>query len=158
MLDLIRRPNDDLGLSTFEEMDKLFDNFWRTVGLPQKFSLPQVDIYSQGDNMVVALQAPGFDEEDIEVNVRNNIMELRGEKQAKEESGDKDRNYMVRESLASFARRIVLPEGADADKISAELDKGVLKVTVPVERPAAKRIKIAASGNTGAKKISAKNR
>lgn len=159
MFDLIRRPNDTLGLSTFEEMDKLFDNFWRSVGLPgSQFGLPSVDIYSTDDrHMVVEMQAPGFDADDIELNVRNGVLEIRGEKQQKEEQQNDKKNYLVRERNASFARRVVLPEGADADSISAELDKGLLKVTVPVNRPEAKRIQIKAGDNTSAKKISAKS-
>jgi len=158
MLDLIRQPNDTLGLSTFEEMDKLFDNLWRTAGLPAtQFAMPSVDIYSTDDShMVVEMQAPGFDTGDIELNVRNNVLEIRGEKQEKDEQKDDKRSYLVRERNASFARRIVLPEGADAENISAELDKGLLKVTVPVRRPAAKRIPIQ-GGNRSTKKLSAKS-
>jgi len=158
MFDLIRRPNDTLGLSTFEEMDKLFDNFWRSVGLPtSQFSLPSVDIYSQGDDrMVVELQAPGFDAEDIDLNVRNGVLEIRGEKTERDEEKEGKRAYLVRERNASFARRVVLPEGADADNISADLDKGLLKITVPVKRPEAKRIQIKAPSGS-AKKLSAKN-
>jgi HSP20 family protein len=158
MFDLIRRPNDTLGLSTFEEMDRLFDNFWRTVGLPSSnFSLPSVDIYSTDDShMVVEMQAPGFDADDIELNVRNGVLEIKGEKTEKEEEKDGKKSYLVRERNASFARRVVLPEGADADNISAELDKGLLKVTVPVNRPEAKRIQIKAGSSRNAKKLTAK--
>jgi HSP20 family protein len=156
MMDLIRHPSSTLGLSTFEEMDKLFDNFWRTFNLPAtSFGLPSVDIYSEDDKqMVVEMQAPGFKEGDIEINVRDGVLEIRGERSAKEESKEK-RNYMVRESTASFARRIVLPEGADTDKISAELDSGLLKVSVPVERPKATRVKIASKAGS-AKKLTSK--
>lgn len=158
MFDLIRRPNDTLGLSTFEEMDRLFDNFWRTVGLPSaNFSLPSVDIYSTDDShMVVEMQAPGFDTGDIELNVRNGVLEIKGEKTEKQEEKDGKKSYLVRERNASFARRVVLPEGADADNITAELDKGLLKVTVPVNRPEAKRIQIKAGNSQSAKKLTAK--
>jgi HSP20 family protein len=57
-----------------------------------------------------------------------------------QEQKDGKKSYIVRESNASFVRRVVLPEGADADNISAELDKGLLKVTIPVNRPEAKRV------------------
>lgn len=158
MFDLIRHPNDTLGLSTFEEMDKLFDNFWRTVGLPgSSFSLPSVDIYSTDDNhMVVEMQAPGFDTEDIELNVRNGVLEIKGEKSEKDEEKAGKKSYLVRERNSSFARRVVLPEGADADKISAELDKGLLKITVPVNRPDAKRVQIKVSDAQKTKQLQAK--
>lgn len=154
MMDLIRRPSGSLGLSTFEEMDKLFDNFWRSAGLPSTtFTLPSVDIYSEGeDRMIVEMQAPGFSTKDIEINARNGILEIRGEKIERNEEKENKRNYMVRESNASFARRVVLPEGADSENISAELENGVLKIAVPVNRPEAKRIEI----KSPAKKIKSK--
>lgn len=154
-MDIIRRPSSSLGLSTFEEFDRLIDNFWKSTGLPTGFSMPSVDIYSEDDkHMVVEMQAPGFKEEDIEINVRNGVLEIRGETKNSEESGDKQRHYLMRESHASFARRVVLPEGANADNISADLDRGILRITVPVERPEAKRIPINGSDK---KKITAKS-
>lgn len=158
MFDLVRRPSDALGLSTFEEIDKLVDNFWRSVGMPSSsFSLPSIDIYSQDDkNMVVEMQAPGFDTDDIELSVRNGVLEVRGEKSEKDEEKDGKKSYVVRERNASFARRVVLPEGADADNISAELDKGLLRITVPVIRPEAKRIQIKGGKGDTAKKLTAK--
>lgn len=158
MFDLMRRPSSNLGLSTFEEMDKLFDNFWRSMSLPANaFSLPSVDIYSDDKgHMMVEMPAAGYNEDDIEISVRDGVLEIRGERTDHAEEGDKKRNYMVRESSAGFARRIVLPEGADADKVEAQLDRGLLKITVPVHQPEAKRIKIVASKG-GARKLSAKS-
>lgn len=153
-MDIVRRPSSSLGLSTFEEFDRLLDDFWKSTGLPVGFSMPSVDIYSEDDkHMVVEMHAPGFSEEDIEINVRNGILEIKGETANQKEEGDKKRNYLMRESRASFARRVVLPEGTNADNIEAELDKGILKITVPVERPEAKRISIKSNST---KKLSAK--
>lgn len=155
MADLVRRPSSSLGLSTFEEFDKLLENIWKTSDLPTRvFSLPSIDIYSEDDkHMVVEMQAPGFNEKDIEINVRNGVLEIRGEHTNTNESKDQKRNYIMRESHASFARRVVLPEGADEDNISAELKQGILKINVPVERPEAKRIQIASSTPSKDKKI-----
>lgn len=137
MMDLIRHPSPSLGIATFEELDKLFDNIWK------KTSMPSVDIYSEDDNhMVIEMHAPGFSENDLTINVRNGVLEIRGESKSALDNKDKKRSYLMRESYASFARRVVLPEAANADNISAELEKGVLRVNVPVERSEAKRIKI----------------
>ncbi len=154
-MDIIRRPSSTLGLSTFEEFDRLLDDFWKGTGLPTGLSMPSVDIYSEDDkHMVVEMQAPGFNEDDIEINVRNGVLEIKGETTSRKEDGDKKRNYLMRESRASFARRVVLPEGANANNIEAELDKGILKIIVPVERPEARRIAISAGKN---KKLAAKS-
>ena len=107
--------------------------------------------------MVVEMHAPGFNEEDIDISVRNGILEIRGENSHTSEKRDKKRSYMMRESHSSFARRVVLPEGANADNIAAELDKGVLRITVPVDRPEAKKIAISTGDKTKAKKLSSEN-
>lgn len=148
-MDIIRRPSSSLGLSTIEEFDKLLDDFWRTPGLPVGMNMPSVDIYSEDDkHMIVEMHAPGYNEEDIEINVRNGVLEIKGDTANRKKEGDKKkRNYLMRESRASFARRIVLPEGANADNIKADLDKGVLRISVPVERPEAKRINISPTKN-----------
>lgn len=155
-MDIIRRPSSSLGLSTFEEFDRLLDDFWRSNGLPTGFNMPSVDIYSEDDkHMIVEMQAPGFAEDDIDINVRNGVLEIKGETASKQEEGSqKKRNYLMRESRASFARRVVLPEGANADNINAELDKGILRIRVPVERPEAKKIAITSKEG---KKLAANN-
>ena len=155
MMNIVRRPSSSLGLSTFEEFDRLLDDFWRSSGLPSSFNMPSVDIYSENDKcMVVETQAPGFTEDDIEINIRDGVLEIKGEITSKQNTDDAKRNYLMRESRSSFARRVVLPEGADADKVEAELDQGILKIKVPVERPEAKRITIASKDG---KRLSAKN-
>lgn len=153
MANLIRRPSSSLGLSTFEEFDKLFDNLWQAPSsLGSMFRTPSLDIYSEDDkHMVVEMHAPGFNQEDIDISVRNGILEIRGETVSSSEQKDKKRSYMMRESHSSFARRVVLPEGANADNIEAELDKGILKITVPVDRPEAKKVIISGPQNKSKK-------
>ena len=158
MANLIRRPSSSLGLSAFEEFDKLFDTLWQMpMNGSNMLRMPSLDIYSEDDkHMVVEMQVPGFDQDDIDINIRNGILEIKGETASSSEEKSKKRNYMMRESHASFARRVMLPEGANADTISAELDKGILKITVPVDRPEAKKIEIS-SKSQGKKKISSTN-
>jgi len=145
MNDLVRRPSSSLGLSSFEEMDKLFDNLWSSFDSSSlRSSLPSIDIYSDDNKkMVVEMQAPGFEREDIDLNVRSGVLEIRGQRKEADEHKDENRSYMVREQSTSFARRIVLPDGVESDNIAAELDRGVLTVTMPINRPEAKKIEIA---------------
>lgn len=140
----LTRWNDPLsGLTSMHsQLDDLFNNFFSSA--PSAQNVPAMDIYSEDDKHIVAeVQAPGFTKNDVEVNVHNGVLEIKGEKHQKEEDKDKKRSYMVRESHASFYRSIALPKGADADKVSAEFTDGVLKVTVPLkELPAPKRVAI----------------
>lgn len=157
MLGLMRR-NPTLELSPFRDFERMFDDLFSSFSRPDtSLSLPSVDIYSEDDqSMVVEMQAPGFDRDDIEINVTGSVLEIRGERTEKEEHKDKKRSYMVRENSTSFARRILLPEGADTENVSAELDRGVLRVSIPVEQRQAKRVEIAAPRSKGSARLAAR--
>lgn len=131
--------------SLHSQLDDMFNNFFSDA--PQVgANLPAMDVYNEDDKQLVAeVHAPGFNKNDIEINVNDGVLEIRGEHREKEENKGKKRNYMMRESQASFFRRIALPKNADADKVEAEFDKGMLKVSVPYkELPAPKKIAIQA--------------
>jgi HSP20 family protein len=128
------------------QLDDMFNGFLSSM--PTQ-SAPAMDIYTEDDKSLVAeVQAPGFNKDDVEVNVHNGVLEIKGEKHEKEEDKGtgKKRSYMMRESHASFYRSIALPKYADADNVTADFSDGVLKVTVPFkELPAPKRVSISAS-------------
>jgi len=78
---------------------------------------------------------PGLEDKDVEVNVADNVLTIRGEKKA--DRDEKNKNYQIVErSYGAFARTIELPDGVDAAAIKASIAKGVLKVTVPKPVPA----------------------
>ncbi len=130
--------------SLHSRLDRMFNDMFSRSPLQAIHSTALMDVYNEDDQRLVAeVQAPGFNKDDIEINVNEGVLEIKGEKREKEEHKDKKRSYMVRESAASFYRRIALPKQADADKIEASFDNGVLKVTVPYkELPAPKKIAI----------------
>ena len=78
---------------------------------------------------------PGLEEKDVQINVADNVLTIRGEKKAEKE--EKDKNYrLIERSYGSFERSLELPNGVNADAIRANIAKGVLKVTVPKPAPA----------------------
>lgn len=106
-------------------------------------NMPATDVYTKDNNLVVEAHLPNFEQDDINIQVDNGALVISAERHEKEE--DKKKNYIVRESSSSFYRRIALPDRADADKVSAQLDDGVLKVVVPLTPlPEPKKIAIAA--------------
>ena len=83
----------------------------------------------------ITAELPGLEEKDVQVNLADNVLTIRGEKKAEKE--EKDKAYrLVERSYGSFVRSLELPEGVNADAIKASIDKGVLKVTVPKPAPA----------------------
>ncbi|HEX6258901.1 MAG TPA: Hsp20/alpha crystallin family protein [Candidatus Saccharimonadales bacterium] len=107
-------------------------------------SIPTTDVYTKDNQLKVEAHLPNFEQDDVNIHIENNALVISAERHEKEE--DKDKKYVVRESSSSFYRRIALPERADADKIEARLDDGVLKVSIPLT-PLPEPKKIAITGS-----------
>lgn len=149
MANLVRYSDPFAGLTSLHsQLDDIFNTILSPSQLPASRAVPMMDVYTEDDkSLVTEVQAPGFKPEDVDVSVNNGLLEIKGEKHEKEESREakKQRNYMMRESHASFYRSIVLPKHADADNVQAEFKDGVLKVIVPFkELPQPKKVKISA--------------
>ena len=93
-------------------------------------NIPTTDVFTKDNNLVVEAHLPNFEQKDVNIEIENGALVIKAERHEKEE--DKGKQYVVRESSSSFYRRIALPKRADADKIEAHLDDGVLKVSVPL--------------------------
>ena len=130
---------DNPFLSLQNEIDRLFDNFTRgfpTVGNGMSnVTLPTMDVAETDKEIEITAELPGLEEKDLQINVADNVLTIRGEKKAEKEQ--KDKNYrLVERSYGSFERSLELPDGVNVDAIKASIDKGVLKVVVPKPVPA----------------------
>jgi HSP20 family protein len=104
-------------------------------------NIPTTDVYADDKQLTVEAHLPNFEEKDVDIRVDKGVLTIQAEKHEREE--DKKKKYVVRESSSSFYRRIQLPERADASKIEANLEEGVLKVNVPLKAlPEPKKIAI----------------
>lgn len=134
----------------FAEMQALqkqfFGDEWLTAR-PRMLKFPTTDVYTESDKqMVVEAHLPDFDQKDIDINLEHDVLEISAQKHERDE--DKNKKYVIRESSSSFYRRIRLPEVADASKIKAVMDNGILKVTIPFKKlPAPKKVTISTGKN-----------
>ena len=141
--------SDNPFMSLQREIDRLFDDFTRgfpafpSVGTTEL--LQSMDVTETDKQIEITAELPGLEEKDVQVNVADNVLTIRGEKKAEKE--EKDKTYrMVERSYGSFVRSLELPEGVNTDAIKASIDKGVLKVTVPKPAPAqVKKIEVKAA-------------
>jgi HSP20 family protein len=125
------------------EIARLFDDFSRDLPAFKSTGLtPKMDVTETGQEIEITAELPGLEEKDVEINVADNVLTIRGEKKA--ETEQKDKNYHVLErSYGAFSRSVQLPDGVDAEAIKAVISSGVLKVTIPKPAPAiAKKIDI----------------
>ena len=124
-----------------EEMNRLFDDFWRDAAAPltgtrSAIVSPRVDLSESDEGYQISAELPGLKEDEIEVNVSDGVLSIKGEHKAEAER--KEAQYHVRErSYGSVQRSFRLPESADTEKITAKFENGVLNIAVP-KRPEVK--------------------
>jgi HSP20 family protein len=91
--------------------------------------LPAVDIHEDKEGYHFDLEAPGLDKESFEVKIEDHALAIKGEK--KKDAEKKEKNYYrLEREYGTFFRSFLLPDNADAEKVSAEYKDGVLHVNV----------------------------
>lgn len=119
-----------------KHFDKLFKN--KEVGI---FTIP-INAYKQHDNIIYEFHLPGFKKDEIRISVQDGFLDVRAEKKkdVKKHSKEKEREYFYEErALTRMERKLPLPDGAITDKINAEYENGILKITVPTKARKSKK-------------------
>ena len=119
---------------------------------------PAVDIVENENAYLLKAELPGLAPENIDVQVENDVLTVRGERKSELEE-DRGGYRRVERSYGSFARSFVLPKGTPIDAIEAKVEHGVLSVTIP-KAPAttARKVEVKGAGLVEkAKKIFSKS-
>jgi HSP20 family protein len=130
-------------------MDSFFDRrmrpWWPERWLradEMEISAPVVDVFEEKDDIVVKAELPGIEKDNIEVNVSDHHLTIKGEKKKEEEVKQED-YYRCERSYGAFLRTLELPADVKADKVKAAFKDGVLEVRLPkTEEAKAREIKI----------------
>ncbi len=106
---------------------------------------PAVDIFEDGNELVLKADLPDMDEKDLDIRVENNMLTIRGER--KFEKKVSEENYLrVERAYGSFSRSFSLPNTVNTDGIKAEYRNGVLTMHLPKrEESRPKQIRVAAT-------------
>ena len=91
--------------------------------------IPSLDFTENSNQYTISVETPGMKKEDIKINISNNIMTIKGEKQS-ETTNDNDEKYICERRYGSFRREFKLPTDADAEQISAKYEDGVLTLNI----------------------------
>ena len=107
---------------------------------------PAMDVYEEGDNLVVEAHVSGFRPDDLDINVEQGVLTISGQAEAEQERTE--RNYLVREQRTGrFSRSLRLPATYDADACTARVEDGVLRLVFPKSEAAKPRqIRIGGGG------------
>jgi HSP20 family protein len=118
------------------EMNRLFDDVFRGFGslgrignplVEGQFSWPRLELSETDNAVTVSAELPGLSEKDVQVEIANGVLSIRGEKKAERTDESK---FISERYYGSFQRQIQL-EGVEEDKAQADFKNGVLTVTLP---------------------------
>lgn len=125
--------------------DRFFSDFFRlpeTEELSGQVFSPAVDIKETQKEYLVRVEVPGISKKDIEIEISDNILTIKGERKfEKEEKGES--YHRVERSYGSFCRSFTLPTQVASDKIEASFKDGLLDIKIPkAEEKIPKKIEI----------------
>jgi HSP20 family protein len=166
----LSRPDSSLFGSLQREVDRLFEDFTRTVAPINggNMLMPSIDITETDKEIEITVDLPGLERKDVEISLENDVLTIRGEKKFEAGSDDRgnqssqkaqngkkgqqdqqsqdnqNKRYHVAErTYGMFYRVIQLPPGIDTSKVQATMSNGVLKIAIPKpERSRAAKIEV----------------
>jgi len=96
---------------------------------------PSVDVMETEKGLVIKAELPGVDKEDVGIELKENVLTLKGER--KSDNEEKKDGYVRREMFrGSFSRSFLMPAGVKGDDIKAQFNNGILKIEVPLAETA----------------------
>jgi len=139
-----------------QEMNRLFGTFFDAptgssgAGSQLRRWIPAMDLVEIDDHFVLKADLPGLDEQDVHLEVEDGVLTVSGERKIDHEE-KKEGFYRVERSFGSFRRSLSLPEGVNAEAVSASFDKGVLEVRIPKpEQSKPRKVSIQVGGRPAA--------
>lgn len=143
-----------MDLSRWErDMDRMMDDFFGRRFRPwwpdrwfrsdeMEVRGPVVDVFEEKDDIVIKAELPGITKDNIEVNLTDHMLTIKGEKK-KEEEIKEENYYRAERAYGSFVRTLELPKDVHSDKIKASFKNGILEVRLPkTEEAKTKEIKV----------------
>jgi len=143
MLRTLVNVNPTSEARAIEDMfDRLFGSPIRPASTPTG-TLP-LDIFEREGNLMIRASVPGIDPKELEIQIENNVLTIRGEARHEAETND-EKVYRREVSYGSFSRSVRLPEGLNLDSVDAEFKNGLVTVSLPrlpEEKPKAVKIAV----------------
>lgn len=140
------KEGDDPFVALRRDVNRVFEDFWSRFERPFAGDGgiaavgPRTDVAETDEAVEISMELPGLEDKDVEVNLSDDILTIRGEKKRESEKNGRG-YYMAERSWGAFHRMIPLPPGVDAEKAEARFRNGVLTVTLPKTEEARARVR-----------------
>lgn len=112
-----------------------FNRMWQEMNRPfgwieQSNANPAMDVRETPEAFIIEADVPGMKKEEVQIEVQDNVVSLKGERWSQREENKKD-YHLAERQVGSFRRSVAIPGGFDAAKVAAKFENGVLTITLP---------------------------
>lgn len=144
-----------MAISTYRPASDPFDRLWGSLlgqagGYGRGESLlraPETDVIETEREIRVVAEMPGLTREQLDIDLENNVLTIRGEKTEERTEGEGATYHLAERRYGRFSRSFVLPRDVDQERIQARFQDGVLTVSIPKsERARRRRIQVEGVG------------
>jgi HSP20 family protein len=139
----------------FDAFQEEMDLFWRSpwFAVPTTFRrpmgqatswAPRLDVFEKDNTLVVKAELPGVKNEDVQVELEDGTLVIKGETKAESEA-EEDAYYRMERTYGKYYRRLPLPFDVSPEQVQAKMDNGVLELRIPkptLVKPEAKKIAV----------------
>lgn len=124
-----------------QENDQPSINEWLNYEEPETEGQLAIDVFQTDRKIIVKSTIAGAKPEDLKISLHHDLLTIKGHRSIKEEVKEED--YLYRECYwGSFSRSIILPAEVDSKRVEAELENGVLTITLYKNNPGQIEIKV----------------
>ncbi len=121
------------------EVNSVFQRFFEDPFFKEtRTMLPPINLREEANRFIVEAELPGLSAKDIQIDVNDRVLTIRGEKKSMEQK-EEHRTHLVESRYGSFQRSITLPKNANLDQITAEHKRGILYIFIPKDQAAPPR-------------------
>ena len=147
---LTKRGDKDPFALLQQEINRTFDSFFEHplasgTATTKAIAVPKLDVSETANEVHVTAELPGMTEKDIDVELNDDVLKIRGEKMDERETKD-HQFHRVERSFGMFERVVPLPAKVNREGVSATFKQGVLNVVLPKAQPAVSNQKIEVKG------------
>ena len=140
------------------EVNRVFDDVFRGIGMGPSdeggnaMKAPRIDIDESDEVIHISAELPGVPKDAVDVSIDNDVLTIRGEKRCERKD---ERAHVTERFYGTFQRSIQLPFTPEPDQVQADFENGVLKITLPKEKPAhtSRKVEVRAGNGGGAMKV-----
>ncbi len=127
---LARRTENNPMEMLDREFNRMLGRFWGSAEVPSTLAPYAVDVHEDADHFYVNAELPGFAKDDVDITLEDGVLTIRAERKSEEKKGGDKTPLHIERRWSRFERSFTLPTAVNENSVRAELNEGMLTITL----------------------------